>query len=187
MSGTFTWEEWKKYLEQERREKILSIQTEFDDPYLKDWADIRFDTLLQKDPDEVFEHTITHLGYKQGEMIEKFGCTGIGKSTFGLGQMFENNIRPRTGKSSHWFDNTVARVAQQGDDQWVEIHCPDLMMDIDLTIPNSKELNEMLQGQIYGLSVDSLYIDEIQDSEEPKKKKNMREDVRSFLNKGRKW
>lgn len=173
MNGSFTWEEWEEYKASEA------------------FGNIKFDILLEKDQDEVLELVRKHLEHTQEKMITMVGNIGTGKSTFKLGQMFENNIRPRTGKTSHWLDAMKYSLAVEKEEyhQWT-CH-PDLVW-VDALIPSSEELEKMMRGQVYGFSMDAIHFDEssAMDSTEegkPKKKKNMRDDVRSFLNKGRKW
>lgn len=132
---------------------------------------IKFDMLLEKDQNEVLKLAREHLEHKQRKVVEKFGVVG-------------------TGKTNHWLDNALTKVATQGENaQWTIVYHPDLIC-ADALIPSSEELEKLIQ--VYGLSMDAVYFDESSilnnpEEDKPKKKKNMRDDVRSFLNKGRKW
>lgn len=174
MSGSFTWEEWEKYKAGEA------------------FNNIKFDILLEKDQNEMLELIGEHLEHRQRKIVTKFDTIDNAKSVFASRQVFENNIRPRTGKTSHWLDNALTKIATQGENaSWIVEYIPDSMW-IDALIPSSEELEGVMKGQLYGLSMDAVYFDELSvlnnpEEDKSKKKKNMRDDVRSFLNKGRKW
>lgn len=174
MSRSFTWEEWEEYKAGET------------------FNNIKFDILLEKDQDEVLKLVREHLEHRQRKIVTKFDTIDNAKSVFESRQVFENNIRPRTGKTNHWLDNALTKIAIQGEDSsWTVVYHPDLMW-ADALMPSSEELERMMKGQLYGLSMDAVYFDESSvlnnpEEDKPKKKKNMRDDIRSFLNKGRKW